>query len=91
MDIIVNANLRRPENVDENISEFTYHPDRAINAEMAADALAAERSDLAAGYAPRRWVCPCGRAHSRGHFGGIGIHRCLWCGYVGARGRMVAP
>ena len=34
----------------------TYHPDPTTNAEVAADALAAEISDLAIGYPPRRWT-----------------------------------
>ena len=67
----------------------TYHPDPTINAEVAADALAAEISDLSMGHPPRRWICPCGASHSRGHFGAIGIHRCLKCGYVGPDGVMV--
>jgi hypothetical protein len=70
-----------------------YHPDPKINAEVAADALAAERSDLAIGYPPRRWTCTCGASHSRGHFpiGQIGIHRCLACGHVGTGGVMSLP
>jgi hypothetical protein len=63
-----------------------YHPDPEINKEVIADALEAERFDLAAGYPPRRWRCLCGAEHSRGHFGTIGVHRCLACGYVGAGG-----
>ncbi len=66
----------------------TYHPDPAINAEVAAAALAAERADLAAGYMPRRWLCDCGAEHRRGHFLTIGVHRCLGCGYVGTGGVM---
>lgn len=66
-----------------------YHDDPEINAEIAADALAAERADLAAGYPPRRWRCPCGVEHSRGHFETVGIHRCLACGYVGPGGVML--
>ena len=65
---------------------IVYHPDPRINAEVAADALDAERADLTAGYPPRPWCCPCGAAHARGHFGAIGIHRCLACGYVGPGG-----
>ena len=65
-----------------------YHPDPEINAEVAADAIEAERTDLAAGYPPRRWRCVCGTEHSRGHFGAIGVHRCLACGYVGTEGVM---
>jgi hypothetical protein len=64
-----------------------YHPE--INAEVAADALGGELADLAAGYPPRRWRCPCGTEHSRGHFGAIGVHRCLTCGYTGAGGIML--
>jgi hypothetical protein len=66
-----------------------YHPDPEINREVIADALDAERADLAAGYAPRRWRCICGAEHSRGHFMSIGIHRCLACGYVGSEGIML--
>lgn len=69
----------------------TYHPDATINAEVAADTLEAERADLEAGYPPRAWICPCGASHSRGHFGSIGIHRCLACGYVGDGGVMELP
>jgi rubredoxin len=67
-----------------------YHPDPEINAEVAADVLEAERADLAAGAMPRRWQCPdCGAEHSRGHFGNIGNHRCLGCGYAGPGGVML--
>ena len=66
-----------------------YHPDPVVNAEVAADALDAERVDLEAGYPPRRWRCPSGAEHSRGHFGVIGVHRCLACGYVGPGGVML--
>lgn len=68
-----------------------YHPDPEINAGCILDAIEAERADLAAGYPPRRWICPCGASHSRGHFpaGQIGSHRCLRCGYVGTEGVMV--
>ena len=66
-----------------------YHPDPGINPEIVADALAAERADLAAGYAPRRWRCICGAEHSRGHFETIGVHRCLTCGYIGTGGVML--
>jgi hypothetical protein len=65
-----------------------YHPDPEINADVIADAIEAERADLAAGYPPRRWRCPCGAEHSRGHFGAIGAHRCLSCGYTGTGGIM---
>lgn len=64
---------------------MSYHPDPAINAEVALDALDAERADLAAGYPPRPWQCgECGASHARGHFGSIGVHRCLRCGYAAA-------
>lgn len=66
-----------------------YHPDPEINAGVAADVLVAEVADLAAGYPPRRWICPCGASHARGHLGAIGQHRCLSCGYVGNDGVMV--
>lgn len=70
----------------------TYHPDPDIAAEVAAEALAAERADLAAGYSPRRWSCPeCSTSHSRGHFMSIGVHRCLRCGYYGDGGVMELP
>lgn len=70
------------------MSTIVYHPDSEIDAEIAADALEAERVDLAAGYPPRRWTCPCGASHSRGHVQAIGVHRCLRCGYVGTAGVM---
>jgi hypothetical protein len=70
-------------------TDISYHPDPEINAVVAADALDAERADLAAGYPPRRWQCPCGAQHSRGHFGVIGVHRCLSCGYTGTEGVMI--
>jgi rubredoxin len=61
-----------------------YHPDPEINEGVAADALEAEKIDIAAGMKPRRWACPqCGKSHGRGHFQAIGVHRCLHCGYVG--------
>lgn len=66
-----------------------YHPDPEINAEVAQQALDAEIFDLAIGYPPRRWICPCGASHSRGHFGVVGSHRCLRCGYAGGDGVMV--
>jgi hypothetical protein len=65
-----------------------YHPDPEINAEVAAEALEAERADLAAGYPPRRWQCDCGASHGRGHFMVLGNHRCLACGYAGRGGVM---
>lgn len=71
---------------------MSYHPDPAIAAEIAADTLIAEHADLAAGYPPRRWVCDCGAAHSRGFFMGTrDSHRCMACGYVGTGGAMVLP
>ena len=66
-----------------------YHPDPEINAGVIADAIEAERADLAAGYPPRRWRCTCGAEHSRGHFGTVGVHRCLSCGYTGTEGVML--
>jgi hypothetical protein len=65
-----------------------YHPDPEINAGIQAEMLENERTDLAIGYPPRLWTCPCGATHSRGHFLDIGIHRCLSCGYVGPDGVM---
>lgn len=70
-------------------TEIAYHPDPEINAEVAAEAWENEKTDLAAGYPPRWWTCPdCGHGHGRGHFGVIGSHRCLMCGYVGGGGVM---
>jgi hypothetical protein len=66
-----------------------YHPEPEINDEIAAETLAIEKADLAAGYMPRRWICDCGASHSRGHFGIIGNHRCMNCGYSGDGGIMV--
>jgi hypothetical protein len=71
------------------MNELTYHPDPEINASVAAEVLAAEIVDLRIGYPPRRWVCPCGTGHGRGHFLSIGQHRCLHCGYVGNGGVMI--
>jgi len=68
-----------------------YHPDPAINREVAEEALTAEKIDLSVGYPPRRWRCDCGAEHGRGHFQVIGVHRCLRCGYVGPGGLMWAP
>src|SRR5690349_3550747 len=76
---------RRPRR-SNGMTPVCYHPDPEINVDVALDVLAAETADLAAGYPPRRWVCPCGKAHSRGHFLAIGQHRCLSCGYVGTGG-----
>lgn len=67
---------------------MSYHPDSEINEEIVAQALEAERIDLAAGYLPKFWRCECGAGHSRGHFQTIGVHRCLKCGYVGIGGTM---
>lgn len=69
-------------------ASVVYHDDPEINAEIAQAALESERIDLAAGYPPRRWICPCVASHSRGHFQVIGVHRCLRCGYVGDGGVM---
>lgn len=70
-------------------TKIQYHPDPEINAEVIADAIAGEIADLAAGYPPKRWICPCGASHSRGHFMTIGVHRCLKCGYYGDGGVML--
>lgn len=70
------------------MTTISYHPDADINEGIAAEALEAERFDLSIGYPPRSWTCPCGVTHQRGHFGGIGVHRCLACGYVGTAGVM---
>ena len=69
---------------------IAYHPDPTTDAGVASDVLAAETADLAAGYPPRRWTCPCGASHSRGHYpiGVIGSHRCMRCGYAGTGGVM---
>jgi hypothetical protein len=75
--------------VAELDTRVNYHPDPEINAQVRADANAGERIDLAAGLPPSRWRCPCGAEHSRGHFGAIGVHRCLACGYVGTGGVMI--
>lgn len=68
-----------------------YHPDPEINAEVLQDIADAERVDMAAGFPPYKWQCDCGASHSRGHFGSIGVHRCLRCGYVGAGGTPITP
>jgi hypothetical protein len=73
------------------MSEVTYHPDPAINAAVALDVLDAEHADLAAGYPPRRWQCPNGHVHGRGHFLTVGVHRCFTCGYTGEGGIMIGP
>lgn len=71
------------------ISTRGYHPESGIDREIAADALVGELADLAAGYAPKFWRCPeCGNGHGRGHFQAVGVHRCLYCGYVGTGGTM---
>ena len=72
---------------------IAYHPDPEINAGVILDAIEGEKHDLAAGYPPRRWTCPCGASHSRGHFpiGAIGSHRCMKCGYTGYEGVMWDP
>lgn len=70
-------------------ADTCYHPDPEINAEVIADALEAERANLAAGFLPQRWRCICGTEHARGHVESIGIHRCLACGYVGTEGVML--
>lgn len=64
------------------------HADPAIDAEIRADGLDAERFDLSVGYPARWWVCPdCAKPHRRGHHNGaIGSHRCMECGYVGDGG-----
>jgi hypothetical protein len=41
------------------------------------------------GHRARRWRCPCGTMHSRGHFVAAGVHRCLACGYTGTGGVML--
>ena len=67
-----------------------YHPDPEIDAGVRADALEAEMFDLSVGYPARWWVCPtCEKAHRNGFTNGaFGVHRCLWCGYVGDGGTM---
>lgn len=68
-----------------------YHPDAEIAAECHEQAVEAEATDVAAGYAPRGWRCDCGAEHSRGHFLTVGVHRCLACGYVGTGGTLGDP
>lgn len=68
-----------------------YHPEPEINEGIQADAHAAEKANLAAGYEPTPWECTCGAAHDRGFFGSPGVHRCLRCGSVGAHGRYMEP
>ena len=76
---------------DTESERVAYHPEPEISKEVADEALEAEIADLAAGYPPRRWRCQCGAEHGRGHFGSIGVHRCLACGYVGQGGIMLSP
>lgn len=71
------------------MTEYRYHPDPEINDEIAQQTLEAEISDIRAGFLPRRWICPCGASHQRGHMWAIGVHRCLSCGYIGNGGIMV--
>lgn len=68
------------------MSTSTYHPDPEINAEVALDVRDGEKANLAAGLPPSTWMCECGARHSRGHYGTIGVHRCMKCGYVGTGG-----
>lgn len=71
------------------MTKHQYHPDPEINALVEQEAAESERADIAAGFPPRWWLCPeCGATHNRGHFGVIGSHRCLRCGYVGGGGVM---
>jgi hypothetical protein len=70
---------------------IAYHSDPIINEEIIIESIASEALDLTIGYPPRRWTCPCGASHSRGHFNAIGTHRCLRCGYVGSGGVMWDP
>ena len=74
------------------MTPFDYNPDPAIDAGLRRKANEAEAFDLSIGYPPRLWTCPCcSAAHSRGHFGSIGVHRCLRCGYSGDRGVLSLP
>jgi hypothetical protein len=41
---------------ETSIEAIVYHPDPEIDAEIRQQAIDAERSDLAIGYPPRRWV-----------------------------------
>lgn len=76
----------------EDRPEWTpAHPDPEIAAELEQEARGSERVDVAAGYTPRRWRCDCGAEHGRGHFGTVGVHRCLACGYVGQGGTLIEP
>jgi uncharacterized Zn finger protein len=69
--------------------KIQYHPDFKINKEIQRESLESEIIDMEAGFSPRWWQCPdCGSSHQRGHFGTIGSHRCLRCGYVGGDGIM---
>ena len=72
----------------ESLFAARYHPDPEVNEELVALALENERVDLAAGFPPKFWRCECGAGHSRGHFQIVGVHRCMWCGYVGTGGTM---
>jgi hypothetical protein len=65
-----------------------YHPDPEINSHIEEQMNQSEAIDMAAGYPPRWWKCQCGAVHNRGHFGTIGSHRCLKCGYCGGGGVM---
>jgi hypothetical protein len=85
------TDMSPPNDREDSTAAFAYHDDPEINAEIAAAALESERLDLAAGYPPRHWTCPCGASHSRGHFMTIGVHRCLRCGYTGEGGIMATP
>ena len=71
------------------MADVRYHPDNDINESVKRDALVGELADLAAGLPPKRWRCVCGVEHKRGHFGAIGVHRCLSCGYAGDGGIML--
>jgi hypothetical protein len=67
----------------------TYHPDPAIDAEITKQANESDVADMAAGFGPKWWQCPtCSASHQRGHFGVIGNHRCMNCGYVGGGGTL---
>ncbi len=68
-----------------------YHPDRAINAEVAEGAAQAEAEDVAAGLKPSRWRCICGAEHDKGFIRGELVHRCYECGYFGSKGIIIVP